>query len=215
MPRVLTLDCLRGDWEGCRSAFDGETSLPGIARRDASVNTPFLERFDFYPSINAPLLRSNLFDWNQRLSVRETFYSRCLATPTTVGGALNRLSFEYGSHLNGPAVNAISENGGISWDSIVNYRYIGNAGQFRNTIVVDNVDLVTHTNEVEYGLANRFFTKREIFSWRLSQKYFLDPTFGGAIIPGRRNVFEPLLDITGLPLRTASGGFRRSFRTCV
>ncbi len=91
-------------------------------------------------------------------------------------------------------------------ESDVNYRYIGNAGQFRDTIVVDNVDLVTHTNEVEYGLTNRFFTKREIFSWRLSQKYFLDPTFGGAIIPGRRNVFEPLLDITGF---TFADGRRR------
>ena len=186
--------------------FDGETSLTGIARRDASINTPFLERFDFYPSINAPLLRSNFFDWNQRLSVRETFYSRSLATPTTVGGALNRLSFEYGSHLNGPAVERDFGRWRHLVESDINYRYVGNADQFRNTIVVDNVDLVTHTNEVEYGLTNRFFTKREIFSWRLSQKYFLDPTFGGAIVPGRRNVFAPLLDITGF---TFADGQRR------
>jgi LPS-assembly protein len=62
---------------------------------------------------------------------------------------------------------------------------------------VDNVDLATNTNEVEYGFVNRLFTKREIFSWRISQKYFFDPTFGGAIVQGRRNVFVPLLDLTG------------------
>jgi LPS-assembly protein len=138
--------------------------------------------------------------------VRETLYSRSQATPTTVGGALTRSSFEYGSHLNGPSL----ERDFGKWRHLVepdiNYRYVGGADQFRNTIVVDNVDLVTHTNEVEYGVTNRFFTKREIFSWRLSQKYFVDPTFGGAIIPGRRNVFEPLLDITGF---TFADGRRR------
>jgi LPS-assembly protein len=29
------------------------------------------------------------------------------------------------------------------------------------------------------------------------QKYFLDPDFGGALVPGRDNVFGPLLDLTG------------------
>jgi LPS-assembly protein len=31
----------------------------------------------------------------------------------------------------------------------------------------------------------------------LAQKYFFDPTFGGAILPGRRNIFAPVLDISG------------------
>jgi LPS-assembly protein len=137
--------------------FSADTSFSGTMRRDASVTTPYVERFDFYPSIDAPLLRSNLFEWNQRLSFRETAYSRSLATETTIGNALNRFSLDYGSHFSGPATN-------------------------------------------------RFFTKREIFSWRVSQKYFLDPTFGGAIIPGRRNVFQPLLDITGF---TFADGQRR------
>jgi LPS-assembly protein len=59
------------------------------------------------------------------------------------------------------------------------------------------VDLITNTNEVEYGITNRFFTSREFFSWRIAQKYFFDPTFGGAIIPGTRNVFAPMLDFSG------------------
>jgi LPS-assembly protein len=72
--------------------------------------------------------------------------------------------------------------------------------------VVDETDLITDTNEVEYGITNRFFTSREVFSWRLSQKYYFDPTFGGAIIPGRRNVFLPVLDITGFAF---ADGLRR------
>jgi LPS-assembly protein len=37
---------------------------------------------------------------------------------------------------------------------------------------------------------------REIVSWELAQKYFLDPTFGGALAPGRSNVFTSTVDRT-------------------
>jgi LPS-assembly protein len=33
-------------------------------------------------------------------------------------------------------------------------------------------------------------------SWRLVQKYFFDPTFGGALINGQRNVFQTLDEVT-------------------
>ena len=39
---------------------------------------------------------------------------------------------------------------------------------------------------------------REVITWELEQKYFLDPTFGGALIPGRRNVFTTSADLTGI-----------------
>ncbi len=39
---------------------------------------------------------------------------------------------------------------------------------------------------------------REIVTWELAQKYFLDPTFGGALVPGQRNVFTTTADFTGI-----------------
>ncbi len=36
---------------------------------------------------------------------------------------------------------------------------------------------------------------REWASWRIAQEYFIDPKFGGALIPGRRNVFDATLDL--------------------
>lgn len=39
---------------------------------------------------------------------------------------------------------------------------------------------------------------REIVSWEIGQKYFFDPTFGGALIPGLRNVFTSTADFTGV-----------------
>jgi LPS-assembly protein len=39
---------------------------------------------------------------------------------------------------------------------------------------------------------------REILSWEIGQKYFFDPTFGGALLPGQRNVFSTTADFTGI-----------------
>ena len=39
---------------------------------------------------------------------------------------------------------------------------------------------------------------REIVTWELAQKYYLDPTFGGALVPGVRNVFAATADLTGI-----------------
>jgi LPS-assembly protein len=43
---------------------------------------------------------------------------------------------------------------------------------------------------------------REVVTWELAQKYFLDPTFGGALIPGQRNMFTTTADLTGIAFVT-------------
>jgi LPS-assembly protein len=43
---------------------------------------------------------------------------------------------------------------------------------------------------------------REVATWELAQKYFLDPTFGGALIPGQRNVFTTTEELTGIAFLT-------------
>ena len=37
----------------------------------------------------------------------------------------------------------------------------------------------------------------EIFTWELVQKRYFDPTFGGALVSGQRNVFQTTADLTG------------------
>ena len=44
---------------------------------------------------------------------------------------------------------------------------------------------------------------REVVTWELAQKYFLDPTFGGALVPGVRNVFTTTADLTGIAFLTS------------
>lgn len=42
----------------------------------------------------------------------------------------------------------------------------------------------------------------EVATWEVAQKYFLDPTFGGALVPGQRNVFSTTEELTGIAFIT-------------
>jgi LPS-assembly protein len=43
---------------------------------------------------------------------------------------------------------------------------------------------------------------REVLSWELAQKYFIDPTFGGALKDAQRNVFTTTADFSGIAFLT-------------
>jgi LPS-assembly protein len=106
------------------------------------------------------------------------------------------------------------------------YHFVGGIGsQARNVPLIDTKDIATNTDEIGYSLTQRFYLRnseqkpcasddparpdscsqqpREWASWEISQKYFLDPNFGGALIPGRRNVFDATLDLTAAAFLTS------------
>jgi LPS-assembly protein len=103
------------------------------------------------------------------------------------------------------------------------YHFVGGIGQkAADVLLVDTTDIATDTNELGFSLTQRFYLRprpcsntasgsdaeecdtrpREWASWQISQKYFLDPDFGGSLIPGRRNVFTSTLDLTGVAFLT-------------
>jgi LPS-assembly protein len=43
---------------------------------------------------------------------------------------------------------------------------------------------------------------REWISWRVAQKYFFDPSFGGAVVDGKRNILGTTLDFSGIAFLT-------------
>lgn len=111
----------------------------------------------------------------------------------------------------------------------LNYRYVAGVNEFNHVPRFDPVDVYSDTNEVEYGVTQRLFLKhlhpkpcpagktaasvsaqkdcaqasREWLSWFIGQKYFADPTFGNAVITGRRNVFTTTLDFSGVAYITS------------
>src|SRR5262249_25873504 len=172
--------------------FSAQTSFSAISRRDASITTPgFVQRFDVHPVMQMPIVQSSVLTWSQSLGIQETAYTDSRHSQLVMTEGLNRFSLDYRSNVIGPQLQRDFGSLRHVIDPTVDFRYVGGADQFRDTIVVDDVDLVARTKEVEYAVTNRFFTSREVFSWRLAQKNFFDPTFGGAIVPGRRNVFAP------------------------
>ncbi|HVG27005.1 MAG TPA: hypothetical protein VM865_05325, partial [Acidobacteriaceae bacterium] len=44
--------------------------------------------------------------------------------------------------------------------------------------------------------------QQEWFSWRLAQRHFFDPTFGHAVVTGRRNLFDSTLSLSGVAFLT-------------
>jgi LPS-assembly protein len=82
------------------------------------------------------------------------------------------------------------------------YRYVTGIGTDANRFIrFDERDLLTNTNELQISLTNRLYAKRgdnvdEIFTWELMQKRYFDPTFGGALLTGIRNIFDATADTT-------------------
>jgi len=83
------------------------------------------------------------------------------------------------------------------------YRYIGGLDNFNNTLRFDKLDILNDTNQAQWSIINRFYVKRkngnveEILNWQVAQDWFFDSTFGGALVPGQRNVFLTTEDVTG------------------
>jgi LPS-assembly protein len=43
---------------------------------------------------------------------------------------------------------------------------------------------------------------RELITWEVAQKYYMNTTFGGALVPGQTNVLDSTLDLTGIAFLT-------------
>jgi LPS-assembly protein len=157
-------------------------------------------------------------------------------TPIVSHDPLNRADFEASVDIRPPALERDFVIPGWNRqlrhviEPELTYRYVGGIGaQAQNVLLVDTTDIATNTNEVGYSLTQRFYLRpntqqpcapqdvlpsgecpakpREWASWQIAQKFFIDPNFGGAVIPNRRNVFDSTLDLSGVAFLTASRNF--------
>jgi LPS-assembly protein len=154
-------------------------------------------------------------------------------TPSISHDALNRSDFEASLDLRAPAVERDFDLPAFHRvlrhviEPELNYRYVAGIGrQARNVLFVDTTDIATNTNELGLSLTQRFYLRpttpcantegvelegcerpREWASWQLASKFFFDPSFGGAVIPNRRNVFTSTLDLTGIAFLTDPRNF--------
>lgn len=194
--------------------FAFESSAAGVGRADPEFQTPRLsERLDFHPQIT---LRGKPF-WGFRLTpsvgFRATRYGTSLKKEP-----LNRLLAEFSVDVRPPSFEKIFSQTLRGYrlkhviEPEVHYRLVRarDAQDLSDVVRLDQTDILAETNEVEYSLTNSLLIRkdvpegtaekpqaREFISWRLSQKYYFDPTFGGALEPGRKVVFDPTISLTG------------------
>ncbi len=237
-----------------------DAAADGLSRSEPGFSTAALVgRFDIEPNLSLPL---QLDGWSFRpeLSLRDTGYTEQLASSSAAKVAesdpINRRALEGSVEVRPPALSRIfaSEFMGRKWKHVieprVTYNYVTGINNFANILRFDERDILTNTNEVEYGVVNRLYAKRtssqpencgkpgmpslfiggapaptripwarqstpaerpcnsepqvrEVVTWELTQKYFIDPTFGGALVSGRSNVFTSTVDLTGISFITA------------
>lgn len=236
--------------------FSFKSSVQGISRREdvdslslyrqATGGDPIItpvvgQRFDIHPEITVPL-NFRYLSLTAKAGGRFTYYSDSLNDMRQVVG--NNLLRKYGEfELDVRPValarNFYGKNDSFKFRHVIEpymtYRYRKGINDFQRIIRYDYEDTQTDTNEVEYGITNRFFVRRyaeavtdeardllrdsapedkdplsiqpyEIFTLTVKGKYFFDPYFGGALVPGRRNQIKPITDLTfytfgGVPRR--------------
>ena len=234
-----------------------DVSAGGLSRSEPGFSTADLVgRLEVNPSIAMPL---SLRGWAVRpeLSLRNTVYTQQLGQGGSVGTALsdviNRKALEGSVDLRPPSLSRVFEKEvlGQKWKHVIEpqatYRYVTGVNNFANILRFDSRDILSNTNEVEYGIIQRLFAKRtseepenctatgmsslrigapadqlqpwermykpekrschgpqvrEIVTWEVAQKYFLDPNFGGAVVNGRRNVLSTTADFSGIAFLT-------------
>ena len=195
---------------------------------DPIITPSIVQRFDFHPSVSLPL---NFSGWSLTATAgaRATYYSNSLdpATRLVLPRDVVRGYGEFELDLRPPALarNFRRSDGSVWFRHVIEpyliYRRIAGIDNFDRIIRFDYVDAIADTNEIEFGISNRFYTRRstetvgkkaervardkkslatqpyEALTITIRGKYFFDPSFGGALIAGRRNQFYPIDTFSG------------------
>ncbi len=131
------------------------------------ISPSIVQRLDLHPRFELPL---NFAGWTVTASGagRVTFYSNSL-DPTTrdvLSRNITQIYGEFELDVRPPAFAKDFHRGGGSFffrhviEPYMIYRKISGINNFDRIIRFDYIDAIADTNEIEFGIANRFFTRR-------------------------------------------------------
>lgn len=184
-------------------------AFTGTQHRDDSVapfQTPdFVGRSEFAPTATLPVRFGDWLDVTPSFTFRSTYYGGQIQGGSFTGRDLNRNTEEFSLDARLPVLERVW-GGDTKWKHVVEpdavYRYVSGVNQFGRLVRFDEDETLTDTSEIEYGITQRLYRRtraggtEEFLTWRVAQKYFFDPTFGGALVPGQPNVFQTLSALT-------------------
>ena len=177
-----------------------DTYADGVSRTDPNLETPALvQRTEIAPRVTVPLRWGPWIGLTSSFAVRVTRYGAQQSGGALLNQSLLVNTAELTMDLRPPSFERIYGEGDSRWKHViepdVTYRYVTGVNDFGSILRFDEYDTLTDTNELEYSVTQRLFHGTpsgtdEVASWTVSQKYYFDPTFGGALVPGQRNVFQ-------------------------
>lgn len=196
--------------------FSFRSSVGGITRRDSQIDTgSIVQRMDIYPRLVLRLPSLLGFSIVPSVGVRETFYGAQRADDSETGIVNHNLRRSYTDVIVDMKTPFLEKIYNPSWagafrhtfEPYATYRRIAGIDETEQIIRFDENDAIADTNEIEYGIVNRFYAldrngsgttqRREFLTIALAQKYYFDPSFGGAFREGHPNSFSPLETLTG------------------
>jgi LPS-assembly protein len=190
-------------------SFDSSASL--MRRDQPNFQTrQSVDRLDVEPRITT-VLHWKDFHVVPSFSIRETHYGSSFDSNRTVtGNGIVRSSRDFSLDLVPPSLARVYK--APSWmgtklkhviEPRASFHYVGGIDDFERIIRFDETELLSDTKEADISITNRFFVKRkddrveEVLSWQVTQRRFFDPTFGGAVVAGQRNVLLSTATLTG------------------
>ncbi len=177
-----------------------ETVVPGI------VTPTLVERSEIAPRAVVPLHWGPWLGVTTSFTVRATSYSSQLVAGAVVNSPMSRTTGELNIDLRPPTFEKVWQTTSGKWKHTINpeiqYNYVGDVGPFGRFILFDEDETLTDTNDFVYSITQRLFHRagdvqaKDLVTWKITQAYYFDSTFGGALTPGTRNVFQALDSIT-------------------
>jgi LPS-assembly protein len=204
-------------WRNLPVYFSFDSFIGAVHREDANLSTPAsVQRTEFAPKVTVPLHFGPWLGVTAAGAVRTTRYGASLDTAGHVSSqSVTRNDGEFTLELRPPTLEKYFNRRNSKQkykhtiEPEITYRYVSGINNFERFIRFDSNATISNTNEVEYGFTQRFYVKNgndqptEFLSWNIVQKHYFDPTFGGAIVDGERNVLQALNSIT--PFAFATG----------
>jgi LPS-assembly protein len=198
--------------------FSFDSFVGALHREDANLTTPArVERTEIAPKVTVPLHFGPWLDVTASGTVRSTRYGASLDNAGNLSAqAVTRNDGEFTLEIRPPTLERYfyrpksKRKYKHTIEPEVTYRYVSGITNFERFIRFDADATLSNTNEVEYGLTQRLFVKngedqpQEFLSWNVAQKHYFDPTFGGAIVDGQRNVLQALNSITPFAFATTA-----------
>lgn len=198
-------------WLNLPFYFSFDSAAGGVHRDDEFLNTPnFVAHYDFAPKVTVPLHFGTALGVTASAAFHTTYYGDSLnANDVLTGNSIYRNTGEFAVEFRPATLERFFDRPAThhrykhTIDPFLTYRYVTGVHNFQDFVRFDNNSTLTNTNELEYGFIQHLYVKSyedqpvDFLSWSVVQKHYFDPTFGGAIIPGQRNVFQALDDITG------------------